>query len=179
MKLLFLEIFDIITGKSIDAFADKKSKEKESSFDENNFVVHYEPRRLLSVLAPLFVCLCNTISLYLLNRSVWFWIGFVVLVIFLVTIVDLLTYRCYVDGNGFTVKRFFIFKKHIPKEKFFNVEITKRHPKHSDFEDLMIVKNEKGKKIFTTSKGYVGFELMCEKAEEFEKENKKKQKTLG
>ena len=94
MKLLFLEIFDIITGKSIDAFADKKSKEKESSFDEINFVVHYEPRRLLSVLAPLFVCLCSTISLYLLNRSVWFWIGFVVLVIFLVTIVDLLTYRC-------------------------------------------------------------------------------------
>ena len=37
----------------------------------------------------------------------------------------------------------------------------------------MIVKNEKGKKIFTTSKGYVGFELMCEKAEEFEKENKR------
>ena len=171
MKYLLEELFEKFLDKRINTYIHRKSAEKEATFDENNFVAYYEPWRLLSVLAPLFICLCSTISLYLLHKTqgVWFWIGFVALVIILLVLVDTLTYRCYVDENGFTVKKFLVFKKFIPREEFFDVDITKWQPKDSDEEGLLTVRNEKGKKIFTASKDLVGFGLMCKMAKKFER----------
>ena len=121
------------------------------------------------------VCPVITIGFYSVDKTfniaVKICLAFSVVAFF--TLIYILTYRCYVDETGFIVKKFFVLKKFIPSEEFFSVEITKWQPKDSDGEGLLIVTNEKGKKIFDASKDLVGFGLMCKMAKKFERKKNK------
>lgn len=134
-------------------------------------MAYHEPRRIIIFFLSFLACLGITFGFYSVDKT----IGTIVKVcltfsaIAFFTLIYLLTYRCYVDENGFTVKKFFVFKKFIPREAFFDVDITKWQPGDSDEEGLLTVKNEKGKKIFTASKDLVGFGLMCKMAKRFER----------
>ncbi len=175
MKYLFRELFEKFIEKPINAHIHKKSEEKEKTFDENNFVAYHEPRKIILFFLLFLVSLGITFGFYSVDKTINFAVkiclAFSVIVFF--TLIYLLTYRCYVDETGFTVKKFFVLKKFVPREAFFDVDITKWQPRNSDNEGLLIVKNEKGKKIFDASKDLVGFGLMCKMAKRFEiKKNK-------
>ena len=171
MKYLFRELFDKFVEKTINTYIHKKSEEKEATFDENNFVAYHEPRRIIIFFLLFLVCPVITIGFYSVDKTfniaVKICLAFSVVAFF--TLIYILTYRCYVDETGFTVKKFFVLKKFIPREEFFDVDITKWQPRNSDNEGLLIVRNEKGKKIFDASKDLVGFGLMCKKAKRFER----------
>ena len=175
MKYLFRELFDKFVEKTINTYIHKKSEEKEATFDENNFVAYYEPRRIIIFFLLFLVCPVITIGFYSVDKTfniaVKICLAFSVVAFF--TLIYILTYRCYVDETGFIVKTFFVLKKFIPSEEFFSVEITKWQPKDSDGEGLLIVTNEKGKKIFDASKDLVGFGLMCKIAKKFERKKNK------
>ena len=171
MKYLFRAIFENLIEKPINTFIHKKSEEKEATFDENNFVAYHEPRRIIIFSLLFLVCLGITFGFYSVDKTidviVKVCLGFS-FVAFL-TFIYLLTYRCYVDETGFTVKKFFVFKRFVPRADFYNVEIISWEPRNSDKDGLLIVKNKKGKRIFTASKDLVGFGLMCKKAKRFKR----------
>lgn len=171
MKYLFRAIFENLIEKPINTFIHKKSEEKEKTFDENYFVAYHEPRRIIIFFLLFLVCPVITIGFYSVDKkfniAVKICLAFSAVAFF--TLVYILTYRCYVDETGFTVKKFFVLKKFIPREEFFDVDITKWQPGDSDEEGLLIVRNEKGKKIFDASKDLVGFGLMCKMAKRFER----------
>ena len=93
-------------------------------------------------------------------------------------LVYMLGYSCRVDKTGFTVTRFWFFKKFIPKEAFYDVSYFESRCRGQKMKSLL-VKDENGKGVFSISEETQKFELVCKIAEEFEKENKKKQKPLG
>ncbi len=175
MKYLFRELFEKFIEKPINTHIHKKSNEKESTFDENDFVAYHEPRKILLFFLLFIACLGVTVAFCSGNSkpnplSVGF-CAFSVIAFFV--LVYLLTYRCYVDETGFTIKKFFVLKKFVPREEFFDVEITKWQPRNSDKDELLIVRNQKGKKIFDASKDLVGFGLMCKMAKRFERKKNK------
>lgn len=171
MKYLFRELFEKFIEKPINAHIHKKSKEKEENFDKNNFVAYHEPRRIIIFFLLFLACLGITFGFYSVDKTfnviakaccVFSIVAFLVLIY-------LLTYRCYVDETGFTVKKFFVLKKFIPRNEFFKVEIINWEPRNSDKDSLLFVKNEKGKRIFTASQDFVGFDLLCKNAKRFER----------
>ncbi len=175
MKYLFRELFEKFVEKPINTHIHKKSNEKEESFDENNFVAYHEPRKILLFFLLFLVCLGVTVAFCSVDNKINpFSIGAcAVSVVAFLVLIYLLTYRCYVDETGFTVKKFFVLKKIVPREEFFDVEITKWQPRDSDEEGLLIVRNENGKKIFDASRDLVGFGLMCKMAKRFERKKNK------
>ena len=177
MKYLFRELFDKFVEKTINTYIHKKSEEKEKTFDENSFVSYHEPRRIIIFFLLFLAALGITFGLYSVDKTfnVIVKVCCVFSVVAFFVLVYLLTYRCYVDETGFTVKKFFVLKKFIPREEFFDVEITKWQPRNSDDEGLLIVRNEQGRKIFDASKDLVGFGLMCKMAKRFERKINKKE----
>ncbi len=175
MKYLFRAVFEKLIKKPINTIIHKKSEEKEATFDENSFVAYHEPRRIIIFFLLFLAALGITFCFYSVDETfnviVKVCLAFSVIAFF--TLVYMLTYRCCVDETGFTVKKFFVFKKFIPREEFFDVEITKWQPRNSDDEGLLIVRNKKGKKIFDASKDLVGFGLMCKMAKRFGRKNNK------
>ncbi len=175
MKYLLEELFEKIFEKHINTHIHRKSAEKEATFDMNNFVAYHEPRRVIIFFLSFLVCLGITFGFYSVDKTfnvaVKICLAFSAIAFF--TLIYLLTYRCCVDETGFTVKKFFVLKKFVPREEFFDVEITKWQPKDSDEEGLLIVRNEKGKKIFDASKDLVGFGLICKMAKRFERKKNK------
>ncbi len=179
MKYLFRAIFEKLIEKPINTFIHKKSEEKEKTFNKNNFVAYHEPRRIIIFFLLFLACLGITLGFYSVDKTidVVVKVCFGFSVVAFLTFIYLSTYRCHVDETGFTVKKFFVLKKFIPREEFFDVNITKWQPRNSDNEGLLIVRNEKGKKIFDASKDLVGFGLMCKMAKRFER--KKSGETYG
>ncbi len=171
MKYLFRAIFEKLIEKPINTFIHKKSEEKEATFDKNNFVAYHSPGEIILSFLLFLTCLGITLGFYSVDKNidVIVKICFGFSVVAFLTFIYLSTYRCYVDENGFTVKRFFVFKKFIPRADFFNVEIISWEPRNSDKDGLLIVKNKNGKRIFTASKDLVGFGLMCKKAKRFKR----------
>ena len=171
MKYLFRAIFEKLIEKPINTFIHKKSEEKEATFDENNFVAYHSPGEIILSFLLFLACLGITFGFYSVDKTidviVKVCLGFS-FVAFL-TFVYLSTYRCYVDETGFTVKKFFVFKRFVPRADFYNVEIISWEPRNSDKDGLLIVKNKKGKRIFTASKDLVGFGLMRKKAKRFKR----------
>lgn len=171
MKYLFRAIFEKLIEKPINAFIHKKSEEKETTFDKNNFVAYYAPGKIVLSFLLLLACLGVTYAFYSVDKTidviVKVCLGFS-FVAFL-TFIYLLTYRCCVDETGFTVKKIFAFKRFVPRADFFDVEIISWEPRNSDKDGLLIIKNKNGKKIFTASKDLVGFGLMCKMAKRFER----------
>ena len=175
MKYLFRAIFEKFFEKHINRYIHRKSAEKEAAFNENNFVACHEPRRIILFLISFLSFLGVTYCFYSVDNSfnVIVKVCFVFSVLTFFVLIYLLTYRCYVDETGFTVKKFFVLKKFIPREEFFDVDITKWQPRGSDEDGLLVVRNTKGKKIFTASKDLVGFGLMCKMARRFERKKNK------
>lgn len=175
MKFLFKAIFDVFLEKPINTFIHKKSEEKENTFDENSFVAYHEPRRIILCFIFFLGSLGITAGFYFVDKKMdWLVLAWcVVSAVSLFVLIYMITYRCCVDETGFTVKKFFILKKFVPREEFFDVEITKWQPRNSDKDGLLIVRNQKGKKIFDASKDLVGFSLMCKMAKRFERKKNK------
>ncbi len=174
MKYLIREIFDFLFEKPINAFVLKKSEEKENTFDSCDFVAYHHPIRIAICFVQLILSLGVTIGVYVVNKEntvLMVISGILSAVIFLV-MVYMLTYRCHVDETGFTVRKFFVLKRFIPKEKFFYVDITELKQRNHKEDGLLIVKDEKNKKIFTASKDLVGFGLMCNMAKKFQRKSK-------
>ncbi len=171
MKYLFRAIFEKLIEKPINTFIHKKSEEKEATFDENNFVAYHAPGKIVLSFLLLLACLGITWGFYSVDKTidVIVKVCLAISAIAFLTLIYLLTYRCYVDENGFTVNKFFVLEKFIPREAFFDVNITKWQPRNSDKDGLLIVKNKNGKRIFTASKDLVGFGLMCKIAKRFER----------
>ncbi len=171
MKYLFRELFDKFVEKTINTYIHKKSEEKEATFDENSFVAYHEPRRIIIFSLLFLAALGITFGFYSVDKTfnviVMACLAFSAVAFF--TLIYLLTYRCQVDETGFTVKKFFVFKKFVPRGDFFNVEIISWEPRNSDKDGLLIVKNKNGKRIFTASKDLVGFGLMCKMSKRFER----------
>ena len=175
MKYLLRELFDKFVEKNINTYLHKKSEEKERNFDKNIFVAYHEPRRIILYFIFFLGSLGITVGFYFVDENAnWLVLvcGAFSLTAFF-TLVYMLTYRCYVDETGFTVKKFFVLKKFVPREEFFDVKITKWQPRNSDKDELLIVRNQKGKKIFDASKDLVGFGLMCKMAKRFERKKNK------
>ncbi len=175
MKYLFRELFEKLIEKPINTYIHKKSKEKENTFDDKNFVAYHEPGRIIIFFLSFLVCLGITFGFYSVDKTfnvaVKICLAFSAVAFF--TLIYLLTYRCYVDETGFTVKKFFVLKKFIPRAEFFDVDITKWQPEDSAEDAILIVRNKKGKKIYSASKDLVGFGLLCKTAKRFERKKNK------
>ncbi|MBE6795825.1 MAG: hypothetical protein E7533_04500 [Ruminococcaceae bacterium] len=174
MKYLIREIFDFLFEKPINSFILKKSEEKEKNFDRYDFVAYHHPIRIAICFVQLVLSLCATIGVYVVNKenTVLLAVSGILSVLIFLVAVYMLTYRCHVDETGFTVRKFFVLKRFIPKEKFFNVDITELKQRNHKEDGLLIVKDEKNKKIFTASKDLVGFGLMCKMAKKFQRKSK-------
>lgn len=173
MKYLFRAIFEKLIEKPINTFIHKKSEEKEATFDKNNFVAYHEPRRIILFLILFLACLGITVALCSgSGKPNPLSVGSCALsAVSFLALIYILTYRCTVDDTGFTVTKFFVLKKFIPREEFYEVKIINRQPDNSDKESLLIVKNKKGKRIFTASRDLVGFDLLCKKAKRFKRKS--------
>ncbi len=152
----------------------KKLRKTENLFEWDPFVIYHAPKMYLVASCLLAISIFSgfiiSVEKSTKHNEIYlvcaFGIGSILWLVYM------LGYSCHVDKTGFTVTRFWFFKKFIPKEAFCNVSYFKTGYRGLKMKSLL-VKDENGKGVFSISEDTQKFELVCKIAEEFEKENKR------
>ena len=148
----------------------KKAREAEKELLPDNFTAYYLRSSIvywfvIFILFTIFTFMFGffvKVFLYILSAAS---IGSFLIVLYHIS------YRCLIDDEGITIKKFWVLEKQVFWKDVKKVEVKEFEPYGKPLEKQAIIRNKQNKVIFTCSYDLVGFNLIVKKAK---KERKKK-----
>ena len=148
----------------------KKAREAEKELLPDNFTAYYLRSSVIYwFVICLFFVIC-TFSFGFFDKVVLYILSAASIGSFLIVLYHI-SYRCLIDDEGITIKKFWVLEKQVFWKDVKKVEVKEFEPNGKPLEKHAIIRNRQNRIIFTCSYDLVGFDLIVKKAK---KERKKK-----